>query len=109
MIWNRESIENLIQTNNKAVEKAIIHIFNRQTSDEQSSEDTKYHNNKGFTPADAEIFSSFAKFYYRTGFLTPKQIAYARRPGKNGISKIGKYWRQLLEEIERKSNSKEVK
>ncbi len=69
--------------------KALMKIYDNQTSDEQEHESTHYHNDIGFTGADAEILSSFAKFYKRTGFLTTKQMVYVYK-------KIPKYWAQLV-------------
>jgi hypothetical protein len=68
---------------------ALLRIFENQTSDEQQAESTHHYNNMGFTGTDAKILSSFAKFYKRTGFLSPKQDAILQR-------KIVKYAGQLV-------------
>jgi len=90
-----------------AVGRALVHLFNRQTSDEQAVEDTRYDNGIGFTSADARMGTSMAKFYMKNGFLTPKQVAYWQATKKrDGTSlkraRITKYWRQLCEEAQKK-------
>ena len=69
---------------------ALVRIFENQTFDEQNSESTHHYNNMGFTGSDAKILSSFAKFYKRTGYLSPKQDAILQR-------KIVKYAGQLID------------
>lgn len=90
-----------------AVGRALVHLYNRQTADEQMMETTNVDNGRGFTVADGMIGSSMAKFYMRRGYLTPKQLAHwqsntnchgeqLRRP------RITKYWKQLCEEAIKK-------
>lgn len=88
-----------------AVGRALVHLFNRQTAEEQEAEITKDHNGVGFTGVDGEIGTSMAKFYNRNGYLTAKQIAvWQKSHGKTGATKISKYWKQIQEEAEKKEN-----
>ena len=93
----KEAIVKLLATNDKAVARAVAAINTRQTRDEQASENTKYNNGVGFTGADARMGTSMALFFQRRGYLSPKQIAYWRKPNKNGTPRIAKYAGQLLE------------
>ena len=68
--------------------KALMRIYANQTADEQSSEETKYHNNIGFTGADAHILTSYAKQFERRGSLSPKQMGVL-------FKRIPKYAKQL--------------
>lgn len=68
----------------------LMTIYSFQEEDEKATESTRHLNNVGFNALDAGIMSSFAQFYQRTGFLTPKQLNAARRIMK-------KYSRQLLD------------
>jgi hypothetical protein len=86
--WNKESIQSLLDKNDVAVHRALIAIYNRQTDDEQSSENTYYRNDIGFSGVDGNILSSFAKQLLSRGFLSEKQMVIARK-------KMKKYWRQL--------------
>ena len=79
-------------TTNKAWQ---VRVFENQTSDEQASEHTKYHNGVGFTGADAKILSSLAKFYKERRFLTEKQMYIVAK-------RIPKYARQIKAAIELK-------
>jgi len=96
--WNKERIQELIVTNDAAVKKALLVIFNNQTADERSAEATHDRNNIGFTGVDAKIMTSFAKQLIGRGFLSSKQLAIARR-------KLPKYWRQLKQEIIRREET----
>tara|TARA_R110000823_G_scaffold115491_1_gene238165 strand:+ start:350 stop:682 length:333 start_codon:yes stop_codon:yes gene_type:complete len=81
-----------------AIGRALGHLFDRQTYDEQVSENTRHNNNRGFSPSDARMGTSMAKFYRGRGYLTPKQLSYWQRQQRTGKSRVGKYWSQLLEE-----------
>jgi hypothetical protein len=94
---NKDTIVNLLKTNDKAVARALVVLNERQTFDEQRTEDTKYNNGVGFTPADARMGTSMATFFERNKYLTSKQIAYWRKPNTRGVPRICKYAGQLLE------------
>lgn len=52
----------LLTTNDRAVERAIVCIFNRQTADEQVAEDTRHRNGRGFSAGDAKKGTYMAKW-----------------------------------------------
>lgn len=87
-IWSEDEIKSLIQTNDKVLYGALKKLYACQTEDEQNSDCTKVYNGMGFNGVDAPILSSFCKFLNKTGFLTPKQKAIARK-------KLIKYNKQL--------------
>jgi len=101
----KEDIITLLMTNDKAVERAVVVLFERQTQSEQSSESTHVHNGEGFTPFDAHIMSGMAKWVLRGRPLTPKQLAFLRRGTRKFPSRIGKYAGQLLKIAEAKAAS----
>ena len=94
---NKDTIANLLKTNNKAVARAVVVLNERQTAAEQASEFTINNNGVGFTPADAAMGTSMAKFFLRNGYLSPKQLAYWRKPNVRGVPRICKYAGQLLD------------
>jgi hypothetical protein len=100
-------IVNLLTNNDKAVGRALLVLRNRQTADEQVSETTRHHNNRGFRPCHARMGTSMANFFEKTGYLTLKQVAYWRTKEKTGKMRIAIYWRQLMEEAERKAAEKQ--
>lgn len=102
-----DAIVNLLATNDRAVGRALVVLRNRQTADEQISESTKHHNNRGFRPCHARMGTSMANFFERAGYLTPRQVAYWRAKEKTGKMRIAIYWRQLMEEAERKAAAKQ--
>lgn len=103
---NKEHIIKLLETNDKAVIRALVVLNARQTPNEQSSQMTVQNNGRGFTPYHAFMGTSMANFYAKTGFLTDKQIAYWRKPNAKGRMKIAMYWKQLKDEADQKALSK---
>lgn len=97
-----ESIKTLILKADKlsdmAVEKALLVLFDRQTTSEQISQTTNQNNGRGFNAVDAEILSSFACQIQRKqgqgmklgSCLSTKQMVLAR-------GKVARYARQLAE------------
>ena len=105
---SKDELLNLLKTNDKAVARALVVLNNRQTADEQAAQGTRYLNGMGFRPCHARMGTSMAKFYERTGYLTPKQVAYWRTADKSGSMRIGLYWRQILEEAQKKELEKKI-
>jgi hypothetical protein len=87
-IWTVEEIKNLLETDDQFVCRAIVKIFEKQTEDEKASDMTDCNNGVGFNGTDAFIMSQYAKFFMEKKYLTPKQLAIAKR-------KIMKYAKQL--------------
>lgn len=104
---NKSAIVELLLNNDRALARALVVLNNRQTADERVSEQTKYTNKRGFSAAHAKRGTSMANFYTRTGFLTPKQMAWWRAP-VNGIPRITMYAGQLLEEAEAKAKRQQA-
>jgi hypothetical protein len=101
-IYTAIDIENMLRTNNFAVERALTVLYARQTADEQISKTTNNNNGCGFNMIDAEIFSSFAEQVAKSRYpkgqrLSPKQFGICRKENKHGRMKIAKYVNQLLE------------
>jgi hypothetical protein len=96
-VYTVDEIKSFVTTNRAWAEKAIVRLFNEQTPSEQTAETTVYHNARGFSAVDAEIFSSFAKQIIRMGdkvrtdngwHLSEKQFSIA-------LKRLGKYAKQL--------------
>lgn len=92
----KQTIRALLDTNDAAVARALVALNERQNVEEQQQKNTKYLNGRGFRPCHARMGTSMAEWYKKTGFLTPRQIAYWRRRDKTGTSRIGVYAAQLL-------------
>lgn len=88
-VWNKDTVQHLLNTNDRAVVRALMAIYARQTTEEQQTQAATEHNGVGFSGVDAEILSSFAQFYQSHGYLTDKQMSLLR-------ARIQKYWSQLL-------------
>jgi hypothetical protein len=102
-------IVNLLKTNDAAVERALVRLYHRQTSDEQVDQDVKVRNMRGFRPCHARMGSSMAQQILNGRRLSERQIAYWRVPMKKGGMRIAIYWRQLLAEAHAKAERKAAK
>lgn len=103
----KEKIEQVLSRTDKtgmhAIGRALVHLKNRQTQDEQISLTTKHNNNRGFMPQHATIGTNMAHFYEENGFITPKQMEYWQKgTEKSTKPRITRYWKQLVEEAEKK-------
>jgi len=102
----KEKIVQLLQSDDRAVARALVVLTARQTTDEQASEQTRYLTGRGYRPCHARMGASMSKFFERNGYLSPKQIAYWRAKDKTGSMRIGIYAGQLLEEAQIKAAKK---
>ena len=93
--WTKDSIKELIKTNDKALIRAILVIYGYQTDSEKAWGETKFDNGMGFNGLDANILSSFAEQYEQRHFLSDKQLFIARK-------KMPKYAGQILKHMSSK-------
>jgi hypothetical protein len=77
--WTRTEIEALINTNDRAVERAMVAIWERQTRDEQATETTRHHNGIGFSGWTAKSGTYFANWVRSGRSLSGKHLAKARK------------------------------
>ena len=105
-MWTKDRIQNLLATNDLAVERAVVAIYDRQTQDEKRDSDTKHDNFRGFRANHAPTGSFFARIILKGWkqdgnknrvHLNPDKLAKARRF-------MMQYHRQLCEV----ANSKEA-
>jgi hypothetical protein len=85
-------VKNQLSTNPAWAQRAIVKLWERQTVDEQATQNTGHNNGVGFNGTDAFILSSFAEQINKGRTLSPKQLAIAFR-------KLPKYSKQIISEI----------
>lgn len=89
-LYSTGEIRSLLEKSDKAVERAIVALYSRQTESEKNSETTVEKNGIGYNGFDAKFFSSLAQQIQSGRTLSQKQIAFARKG-------IMKYSKQLAE------------
>ena len=77
--WTRTEIEEMINGNDRAVERAMVAIWERQTADEQETQGTRHHNGRGFASATARSGTYFAEWVRSGRRLTGKHLVKARK------------------------------
>ena len=82
-------LKNLVKTNDRALFKAIILIYDMQTNEEKSTGSSVEENKAGFSKVDAYEMGVIAKKIKRDDHLTKGEIAKSR-------NKMPKYWKQLM-------------
>jgi hypothetical protein len=97
--WTKEKIAALLFTNDIAVERAIVAIYNRQTLDEQSSQETKHSNGVGFSGAHARLGTYLAKWIISGNHLNGKFLV-------KGRAMMMHYIGQLLEDAQSNSQTR---
>ena len=78
-----------ISSDDRWATRALLSIYENQTSEEQSSQSTIEDNGIGFNGTDAEFLSSIAQGVLRYGQPTPRQMPHVRK-------KMPKYANQLF-------------
>jgi hypothetical protein len=79
MELTRENITRLLQTNDRAVERAITVLFDRQTQDEKATSTTRHENQRGFSCAHSSKGSYYARWIRSGRHLTGWHLENARR------------------------------
>jgi hypothetical protein len=109
ILVTKQSLQKLLDNPNPefvmhVVGKALVHLFHRQTQDEKVINETKIHNNIGFTSGDARTGSLTAKSYLKNNGLEQWQVdKWLKRSETTGWSRLVKYHAQLNEVAIKKS------
>lgn len=84
--WNQATVKALLLANDRAVEDALLVVYNNQTPHEQVAESTTVENGKGFSGTNAQFGTSLAKQILERrvagaegNALSQKQIVYGRK------------------------------
>jgi hypothetical protein len=77
--WTRTEIEEMINGNDRAVERAMVAIWERQTADEQATQTTNHHNGRGFCGWAARSGTYYAEWVRSGRRLTGNHLVKARK------------------------------
>ena len=89
-VWTDNEIIHLLVNNNRAVDRAVMAIYNRQTESEKSVGDTRILNGIGFSGADAKLGTYYARWIMSGRNLSGRHLEKAR-------GMMIKYRKQLAE------------
>lgn len=93
-------LKNLVKTNDRALIKAIILIYDLQTAEEKNTGKSIEDNKIGFSKIDAYELGNIAKKIKRGQSLTEDEVAKSR-------NKMQKYWKQLMVISKKRMQEKE--
>lgn len=88
-------IQNLLYTNNNALLKALVVLYNYQESDEKVYGVAIHENKVGFSKNDSEILTKIAEKFISGKKLTLNEFYIVQ-------SRVPKYWRQIMHRIKNK-------
>ena len=77
--WDRDMINELLSSNDRAVERAIVRLYELQTDDEQHSSTTRVHNGQGFGSWYAKRGSYYARWVQSGRRLSGHHLEAARK------------------------------
>lgn len=78
-VWTKEEIRELLNRNNVAVIKGLVRIYEFQTDDERTYDNTIEDNGVGFSGVDGEILTSIANQFLKWGSVSEKQFAIVKK------------------------------
>ena len=82
-------LKDLLKTNDRALLRAIVLIYNNQTDEEKNKGESIENNRVGFSKIDAKEMGDIAKKIKAGKALTKGELAKSR-------NKMQKYWKQLM-------------
>lgn len=77
--WTKERILEKLEQFPKWVERGIVAIYEKQTNEEQATENTRYYNNVGFSAFHAKQGSYYAKWILSGKHLSGPHLHKARK------------------------------
>ena len=95
-------IQNLLYTNNNALLKALVVLYNYQESDEKVYGVAIHENKVGFSKNDSEILTKIAEKFISGKKLTLNEFYIVQ-------SRVPKYWRQIMYRIKNKMQIEKAK
>lgn len=108
-MWTKERIQHLLNTNDLAVERAIVAIYDRQTHDEKRDTTTRHDNSRGFRSNHASTGSFYARIIMK-GWKQPngRNTVHLNEVKLENARKIARqYHRHLAEVANSKGTSKQ--
>jgi len=98
-MYTKEQIQDKLRNDVRWMERGLIVLFDRQTEDEQKSDETVYNNGVGFSGCDSRYLSWVTKYLLKSS-LNHLSGVHIEKVGK----KLPKYWKQILDIIESNNN-----
>jgi hypothetical protein len=99
-----QSILDEIDSNDDFATSALLAIFEAQTQYEQDYGITIDKNHVGFSAPDAKKLTYLARRAWSSRGLTKAGLEILRKRGKDGISRLGRYRKQIAALLERRVN-----
>jgi len=96
--YTKEFIQDKLANDIRWMERGVLVLFERQTLDEQRSNNTIENNRRGFNGTDGRYLTWVGNYLRKGNHLSGQHI---EKVGK----KLPKYWKQILDIIKEKENT----
>jgi hypothetical protein len=93
MQYTKEYIQAKLSSDVRWIERAVLVLFERQTDDEQTNKVTRWENGRGFNSSDSRYLTYVSNYLLGGRHLSGRHL-------EKVATKMPKYWRQILEEIQ---------
>jgi hypothetical protein len=100
--YTKEEIKTSLANDPRWIERGLIVLYERQTMDEQETEETRHENGVGFNSSDARYLTYCSKFVLSGQHLSGKHLEKVKRM-------LPKYWKQILTLIQEKAKNEVVR
>lgn len=88
MIYTKEQIRAMLESNPRAVERAVLALYKRQTPEERVTGETRQLNGIGFSGADARLGTYYAEWVSKGRNLTEPHLSKARRMASKYVGQL---------------------
>ena len=89
-VWTRDEIKAQILADDRWVERAIVAIYNKQTSHEQAIGSTTVHNGVGFAHCHANLGSYYARWIKSDKMLSGRHLDKGRKIALRYVGQLTK-------------------
>ena len=96
-MYTKEFIKEKLSTDLRWIERGLIVLYNRQTTDEQQSKNTKHLNGRGFNSVDSSFLTYCSEYILKGNHLSGKYLERVKK-------RLPRYWNQIREEIQMNEN-----
>lgn len=86
--WTRETIAALLESSDRAVERAMVALYRLQTEEEQAQETTRVHNGCGFSAFHAGRGTYYARWVLSGRNLSGSHLDKARAMARRYVGQL---------------------
>ena len=95
-MYTKEFIQQKLSSNRNWIERGLVVLYQRQTSEERQTKETISENGVGFNSSDSRYLSYCSEWILKGNHLNDKHLLKCS-------TKLPKYWKQIKDIIDKKN------